>query len=164
MTKSWWFNCQCTRHKIRRFWVQILVRKKLHVLRSKNAVSKFLSILVVGAFIVGCRGASQLGGFSSRDPTKGIRLISLRVTKLPQRYITSVVQIIISSIILLPSFFLFFLCLFTQVDKSCDSQVDKRKKVNFGGGEILAPVIWRHSSMSWPLDHCGAPVCEHIVK
>ena len=26
-------------------------------------------------------------GFSSRDPTKGIRLISLRVTKLPQRYI-----------------------------------------------------------------------------
>ena len=36
-------------------------------------------------YIVGCQGASQLGGSLLGDPAKGIRLISSRVTKLSQR-------------------------------------------------------------------------------
>ena len=37
------------------------------------------------SYIVGCRGALQLGGPCQGEPTKGIRLISSRVTKLSQR-------------------------------------------------------------------------------
>ena len=42
----------------------------------------------VPLYIVGCQGASSFTarGFSCVDSTKGIRLIGLRVTKLPQLY------------------------------------------------------------------------------
>ena len=51
--------------------------------------SCWLDQLLVGwskTYIVGCQGALQLGGVRERGPTKGIRIISSRVTKRSQRY------------------------------------------------------------------------------
>ena len=36
-------------------------------------------------YIVGCRGAFIARGFSFKGPTKGIRLINFKVTKLPTK-------------------------------------------------------------------------------
>ena len=44
-----------------------------NILGPKIFVCVFVS--VYRKYIVGCRGASQLGGVTSRDPPKGIRLI-----------------------------------------------------------------------------------------
>ena len=49
---------------------------------TKSSELKYAPIL---AFIVGLSRCFTARGFSSRDPTKSIRLISSRVTKLPPK-------------------------------------------------------------------------------
>ena len=67
-------SIQCLKYYIRKFFFGCHI--KLLCINDKDHP----------AFIVGCRGASQLGGPLPGEPAKGIRLISSRVTKLSQRY------------------------------------------------------------------------------